>query len=112
MVLLKPEMIANVRIYGGATDEVLNIPVQALIQTEQQNRVIVKTSDDKFIVKHVAVGTVSQGRAEIISGLNTDDVVVTSGQFLIDSEANIQSAIQQMSNQDMQANPQNNAHNH
>ncbi|WNC72312.1 efflux RND transporter periplasmic adaptor subunit [Thalassotalea psychrophila] len=125
----KPEMIANVRIYGGATDEVLNVPVQALIQTEQQNRVIVKTSDDKFIVKHVAVGTISQGRAEIISGLNTDDVVVTSGQFLIDSEANIQSAIQQMSNQEMEhkgmemdhkdmdhqnmpAKPQNNTHNH
>lgn len=93
----KPEMIANVRIYGGATEPVLNVSVQALIQTEQQNRVVVKVSDDTFRVKEVALGTISQGRAEIISGLNQGDVVVTSGQFLIDSEANIQSTIQKMS---------------
>lgn len=93
----KPEMIANVRIYGGATEPVLNVAVQALIQTEQQNRVVVKVSDDTFRVRDVAVGTISQGRAEIITGLQVGDEVVTSGQFLIDSEANIQSTIQKMS---------------
>lgn len=102
----KPAMIANVRIYGGPKEEVLNIPVEALIRTEKQNRVIVKVSDTSFRAVEVAIGMITQGRAEIISGLNEGEIVVTSGQFLIDSEANIRSAILKMTA------PANTAHQH
>ncbi|ATC93129.1 efflux RND transporter periplasmic adaptor subunit [Pseudoalteromonas tunicata] len=92
----KPAMIANVRIYGGPKEGALNIPVEALIRTEKQNRVIIKTSDNAFAAKEVSIGMITQGRAEVISGLSEGDIVVTSGQFLVDSEANIRSAILKM----------------
>ena len=102
----KPAMIANVRIYGGPKEEMINIPVEALIRTEKQNRVIVKASDTTFRAAEVAIGMITQGRAEVISGLNEGEIVVTSGQFLIDSEANIRSAIYKMTT------PANTAHQH
>lgn len=92
----KPEMIANVRIYGGPKKDTLNIPVEALIRTGKENRVVVQLDDNAFVSRSVMVGTVTQGRAEILQGLNEGDKVVTSGQFLIDSESNIRSAILKM----------------
>ncbi|XOV81209.1 MAG: efflux RND transporter periplasmic adaptor subunit [Aestuariibacter sp.] len=86
---LKPNMLATVRIYGGPLQEVINIPVQALIQTGKQNRVIVRTQNHQFEQREVTVGAVTQGRAEIISGINVGDDIVTSGQFLIDAEASL-----------------------
>jgi Cu(I)/Ag(I) efflux system membrane fusion protein len=92
----KPEMIANVRIYGGPKKDTLNIPVEALIRTGKENRVVVQLDDNAFVSRSVMVGTVTQGRAEILQGLAEGDKVVTSGQFLIDSESNIRSAILKM----------------
>lgn len=89
----KPEMIANVRIYGGPKHNALHIPVEALIRTGKDNRVIVKTQHNEFVACKVMLGMVTQGRAEILQGLNQGEEVVTSGQFLIDSESNIRSAI-------------------
>ncbi len=96
--IFKPNMIANVRIYGGATQPVLNIPLQALIQTEKQNRVVVQKDDATFTIAEVTVGMITQGRAEITGGLKEGDRVVTSGQFLIDSEANIQGSMLRLGN--------------
>ena len=93
----KPDMLANVRIYGGPKRDVLNIPVEALIRTGKQNRVVVQQSDGTFISREVVVGMITQGRAEIQQGVDESDRVVTSGQFLIDSESNIRSAILRMS---------------
>jgi Cu(I)/Ag(I) efflux system membrane fusion protein len=44
----------------------------------------------------VVIGEESAGLVEIISGLNENDRVVSSGQFLIDSESNLQSAFNRM----------------
>ncbi len=89
----KPEMIATVRIYGGPKHNAFHIPVEALIRTGKENRVIVKTDSEQFVSRKVMIGMVSQGRAEILQGLSAGELVVTSGQFLIDSESNIRSAI-------------------
>jgi Cu(I)/Ag(I) efflux system membrane fusion protein len=93
----KPDMLANVRIYGGPKRDVLNIPVEALIRTGKQNRVVVQQQGGSFVSRKVTVGTVTQGRAEVQQGLSENERVVTSGQFLIDSESNIRSAILKMS---------------
>lgn len=93
----KPDMLANVRIYGGPKEDVLNIPVEALIRTGKQNRVVVEQQDGTFVSRKVMVGMITQGRAEIMQGLAQGEQVVTSGQFLIDSESNIRSAILKMS---------------
>jgi Cu(I)/Ag(I) efflux system membrane fusion protein len=102
---LKPDMLANVRIYAGPVD-VVNIPVDALIQTEKHNRVFVKQDDGLFQRRDVEVGIVTNGRAEIISGLQIGERVVSAGQFLLDAEASLSNiAVEQGSEE-----PQSHAH--
>lgn len=92
----KPGMLATVRIYGGPTEPVLQIPSNALIRTEQQSRVIVQTADQQFAVRQVSIGDVVRDRVEILSGLQAGERVVTSGQFLLDSEASLQQSLQRL----------------
>jgi Cu(I)/Ag(I) efflux system membrane fusion protein len=85
---LKPDMLATVRIYSGPI-ETLNISSDALIQTEKHNRVFVQTTNGTFQRRNIKVGIVTQGRAQVIQGLELDEKVVTSGQFLLDAEASL-----------------------
>ena len=87
---LKPDMYANVRIYAGPKEAVLSIPREALIKTGDSQRVIVALGEGKFRAQEVNAGIESGDFVEIISGLEEGDRVVTSGQFLIDSEASLQ----------------------
>jgi membrane fusion protein, copper/silver efflux system len=93
---LKPDMYANVRIYAGPTYAVLNIPREALIKTGDSQRVIVALGDGKFKAQEVNAGIESGDFVEIISGLEEGDLVVTSGQFLIDSEASLRASFGRM----------------
>lgn len=90
---LKPNMLATVKIYGGPLENVLNIPIQALIQTGKQNRVIVKTAEQQFEQREVFIGAVTQGRAEVHAGLSEGEDIVISGQFLIDAEASLSNMV-------------------
>ena len=94
---LRPNTLAKVSLFGGADQDVLLIPQEALIQTGKQNRVIVKASDNSFSAKAVTVGMLSQGRAEITSGLDEGERVVISGQFLLDSEASLKGSLMRLS---------------
>ncbi|MFC3034350.1 efflux RND transporter periplasmic adaptor subunit [Pseudoalteromonas fenneropenaei] len=97
---IKKNMLSNVRIYGGGKHNVLNVPVGAVIRTEHEQRVIVKDDQHHFSPRVVKVGITTQGRVEILAGLNEGEHVVTSGQFLIDSESNIREAIIKMARTD------------
>ena len=94
---LKPNMFADVTIYGGAKREVIIIPREALIRTGNEERVIVSIGKGRFQPKDVVAGIESGDYIEIINGLNVGDDVVTSGQFLIDSEASLKASIARMS---------------
>jgi Cu(I)/Ag(I) efflux system membrane fusion protein len=94
--LLKPNMLVNVEIYGGPKHEVLAIPQEAIIDDGQQKRVVVQQADGKFSVQKVVTGMVSRDIVEIYSGLNENDKIVISGQFLIDSESQIQSNLRRL----------------
>lgn len=94
--VLKPDMYANVRIYAGPKDNVLSIPAEALIKSGNSRRVIIALGDGKFRAQEVVSGIQSGGRVEIVSGLNEGDRVVTSGQFLIDSEASLRASFTRM----------------
>jgi len=93
---LKPDMYANVRIYAGPREDVLSIPRQALIKTGEAQRVIVALGKGSFRAQQVVAGMESGDFVEIISGLNEGDRVVTSGQFLIDSEASLRASFSRM----------------
>jgi len=94
---LKPNMFADVTIYGGAKKDLLIIPRDALIRAGDEDRVIVARGEGRFAARKVTAGIEADRRVEIISGLSEGDEVVTSGQFLIDSEASLKASLQRMS---------------
>ena len=93
---LKPDMYANVRIYAGPKDNVLSIPREALIKTGEEERVVLALGDGQFRAVKVVTGMESGNQVEILRGLNEGDTVVTSGQFLLDSEASLRASFSRM----------------
>ncbi len=95
--LLRPNMFARVIIHGTETPAVIHVPRAALIRGGAVDRVVLALGDGRFRAQPVQIGIESGDRIEIRSGISTGDLVVTSGQFLIDSESNIDSALARMS---------------
>jgi Cu(I)/Ag(I) efflux system membrane fusion protein len=104
--VLKPNMYANVKIFGGPQHDAIVIPVEALIRTGREERVVIALGDGRFESRTVMAGIESGDWVAIIEGVQPGDRVVTSGQFLIDSEASLKASTQRMSpaepEQDMQ----------
>ena len=84
---LKPGMFAQMRIEAAPMDDTLLIPREALIRTGSQSRVVLAKGEGRFKSVAVQVGHITDVQAEITSGLNQGDRIVTSAQFLIDSES-------------------------
>jgi Cu(I)/Ag(I) efflux system membrane fusion protein len=74
----------------------LLIPSEALIDSGDEQRAIVVNDEGRFIPKQVQVFHESQGVTAISTGLSEGEKVVSSGLFLIDSEANISGALDRM----------------
>jgi len=94
---LKPNMYANVKIFGGPQHDAIVIPVEALIRTGREERVVIALGDGRFESRTVTAGIESGDWVAIIEGVQPGDRVVTSGQFLIDSEASLKASTQRMS---------------
>lgn len=84
-------MQAQVELYGGPKREALGVPLESLIVTGANNRVIVQQENGEFVQREVHVGLIINDYAEILHGLEDGERVVTSGQFLLDSEASLRS---------------------
>jgi membrane fusion protein, copper/silver efflux system len=95
-LLLKPEMFADVKIYAGALTDVVVIPVEAIVRSGKINQVFVVSSPGKFEPRQVKLGLESDGKVVILSGIKAGDEVVTSAQFLIDSESKLREATSKM----------------
>jgi Cu(I)/Ag(I) efflux system membrane fusion protein len=94
--LLKPNMYANIKLFGESKPNVLTIPMEALIRTSKGDRVVVSNDKGQFDVRPVSVGIESSDQVEILSGLTSGEKVVVSGQFLIDSESNLKSSFERL----------------
>jgi Cu(I)/Ag(I) efflux system membrane fusion protein len=92
---LRPGQFAQVHLQAAASGDVVSIPSEALIRTGTRTVAIVDDGD-RFIPTPVTPGRESDGMTEIRAGLRDDQQVVVSGQFLIDSEANLTGAFAQM----------------
>jgi Cu(I)/Ag(I) efflux system membrane fusion protein len=92
-VMLKPNMFARVMIEGEDGDPVVHVPKEALIRGGSGDRVVIDLGSGRFRSQPVVVGIESGDRVAILEGLSAGDPVVTSAQFLIDSESNIESAL-------------------
>ena len=97
---LKPNMYANVKIYGGPKDDVIVIPIEALIRTGREERVIIARGEGRFESRPVRAGIESGEWVEIIEGIEPGEDVVVSGQFLIDSEASLKASMLRMTETD------------
>ncbi len=93
---LKPDMYAKVHIFAGPKKNVLSIPREALIRTGNGDRVVLDLGDGKFKAVQVSAGMESGDFVEIKSGVREGDRVVTSAQFLIDSEASLRASFSRM----------------
>jgi Cu(I)/Ag(I) efflux system membrane fusion protein len=71
----------------------LMVPTEAVIQTGERSIVVVVNKDGSFGVANVTTGGDADGRTAILAGLSEGQPIVLSGQFLIDSEASLKSAV-------------------
>ncbi len=94
--LLVPGMFAELRLQPERGNSVALIPTEALIATGSDSRVIVVAADGSFQPVRVQTGRSGDGRTEILAGLQGGERVVTSGQFLIDSEASLSGALERL----------------
>jgi Cu(I)/Ag(I) efflux system membrane fusion protein len=94
---LKPGMYANVAVRGAAGKAAtLMIPSEAVIRTGKRNVVIVAEGAGRFRPAEVTLGPEHEGQIVILEGLAEGQSVVTSGQFLLDSEASLRGAYQRL----------------
>ncbi len=92
---LKPSMFANITIEGKDLGKMPVIPENAIIRSGMKNVVIISLGDGKFKPQEVKLGGYSDGYYQVLSGLTEGNTIVTSAQFLIDSESNLKAAINQ-----------------
>jgi Cu(I)/Ag(I) efflux system membrane fusion protein len=89
---LRPGMFAAVHLGAATQDDVLTVPTEAVIKTGTRSVVIVADDATHFRPVLVRIGSEHGGRSEILEGLTVGQNVVASGQFLIDSEATLRGA--------------------
>ena len=85
---LKPGMFAQVSLTPD-TRRALLVPSEAVIRTGRRTIVMVRQDEGGFMPAEVRIGREAGGRTEVLAGLSAGEQVVTSGQFLLDSEASL-----------------------
>ncbi|HBQ38531.1 MAG TPA: hypothetical protein DD714_06025 [Candidatus Omnitrophica bacterium] len=94
--ILKPEMFVNASI-AVAAGERLAVPEEAVFDTGTKQVIFVDKGEGLFEPRDVTVGVKAEGYYEVTSGVAEGEIVVTSGNFLIDSESRLKAALQGMS---------------
>ncbi len=92
-LLLKPEMYGVARLSYDLGERVA-APATAVMQTGEHDYAFRDTGDGRLVPTEVKIGARSDGWLEILVGLEAGDRVVTSANFLIDSESSIKAAIE------------------
>ena len=94
---LKPGMFATVQVRSELAPSVLLVPDMALLRSGEKNTVFVALEGGKFEPRTVTLGPQAENdNYQVLSGLNEGERIVTSGQFLLDSESQLREAIQKM----------------
>jgi len=93
---LKPNMYAEITVQSEARANVLTIPREALIRSGKSERVILALGEGRFRPAQVVSGMESGDQMEIVVGLREGERVVSSGQFLLDSEASLDASLLRM----------------
>lgn len=92
----KPNMFAQIAIHTTGDEQALLIPKEALIRTGNQDRVVLALGEGSFKSVAVSVGRYDSESVEIIEGVHDGEKVVSSAQFLLDSESSKSSDFKRM----------------
>lgn len=90
---LKPDMYGQVELEGDLGER-LGVPESAVLSAGNRDLVFVAQGDGYFEPREVRLGLRLQDSVEILDGLAEGETVVTSGNFLIDSESKLKAALE------------------
>ncbi|MEE2710556.1 MAG: efflux RND transporter periplasmic adaptor subunit [Gemmatimonadota bacterium] len=94
---LKPNMYANVNLKVHMRDAVVVVPDDAILRSGTRDIVFIALGGGKFEPREVVLGVKGQGGlVQILAGVAPSEKVVTSAQFLLDSESRLKEAILKM----------------
>ena len=88
---LKPDMYGQVEIYTGGARRLM-VPESAVLDSGDRQVVYVDLGNGNLQPRTVRVGEHTDGRVEILEGLQAGERIVTSGNFLLDSESQLKAA--------------------
>jgi len=93
---LKPEMFAEVTLKASKQIDAIVVPSEAIVRSGVSDQVFVVRAPGKFEPRKVVLGVSAKGLTQILSGVKAGEEVVTSSQFLIDSESKLREATAKM----------------
>ncbi len=93
---LKPGMFANVTLYVDSQRGAVVVPSEAIVRSGSREQIFVVREPGKFEPREVTLGVSAEGLTQILSGVKAGEEVVTSSQFLIDSESKLREATAKM----------------
>jgi RND family efflux transporter MFP subunit len=94
---LKPGMFATVHVLSELEPSVLLVPDMAILRSGEKNTVFVALEQGRFEPRDVTLGPQAENDMyQVTSGLKEGERIVTSGQFMLDSESQLREAIQKM----------------
>jgi Cu(I)/Ag(I) efflux system membrane fusion protein len=94
--LVKKDMYVTVNIIPTVSINVIAVPEQSVIHSGNRDIIVMAMGKGKFMSMEVKLGALSDGYYEVIEGLKEGDLIVTSSQFLIDSESNLKAGTSSM----------------
>jgi len=96
-LLLMPDMFASVVLEAEPRSGAIAIPGEAVIRSGERTIAIRAIGDGRFEPVDVELGVEDdQGNVEVLRGIDEGELVVVSGQFLIDSESRLREAIERL----------------
>ncbi len=105
-LFLKPGMFATVELHAELDPNALLIPDTAVLRSGDKNTVFVALENGRFDPRLVTLGPRGDhDQYQILSGLKEGERIVTSGQFLLDSESQLREAIHKMLNPNVASSP-------
>jgi Cu(I)/Ag(I) efflux system membrane fusion protein len=93
---LKPEMFAHVRLKTSRQINAVVVPSEAIVRTGGREQIFISKGAGKFEPRIVKLGIEADGEIQIVEGLQAGEQVVTSAQFLIDSDSKLNEATAKM----------------
>ena len=94
---LKPGMFATVKVVSELEPSALLIPDMAILRSGEKTTVFVALDGGKFDPRTVTLGPQAENDDyQVLSGVSEGERIVTSGQFMLDSESQLREAIQKM----------------